>query len=53
MSSKMDFTKQFTSEEGYIHIGGIEALVRLTMDQIRFDRRRGLNNGMFISGYRG
>ncbi|ATE61296.1 indolepyruvate ferredoxin oxidoreductase family protein [Thauera sinica] len=53
MSSKQDFTRQFTAEEGVIHIGGIEALVRLTMDQIRFDRRRGLNNAMFISGYRG
>ena len=53
MSSKQDLTKQFTAEEGIIHIGGIEALVRLTMDQIRFDRRRGLNNAMFISGYRG
>ncbi|HLT21459.1 MAG TPA: hypothetical protein VKZ96_18535, partial [Thermomicrobiales bacterium] len=53
MSSKQDLTRQFTAEEGIIHIGGIEALVRLTMDQIRFDRRRGLNNAMFISGYRG
>ena len=40
MSSKQDLTRQFTAEEWIIHIGGIEALVRLTMDQIRFDRRR-------------
>jgi indolepyruvate ferredoxin oxidoreductase len=53
MSSKQDFTSHFTAEEGTIHLGGIDALVRLTLDQIRFDRRRGLNTGMFISGYRG
>ena len=28
MSSKQDLTRQFTAEEGIIHIGGIEALVR-------------------------
>ncbi|MDY0074104.1 MAG: hypothetical protein RBR77_15835, partial [Thauera sp.] len=53
MSSKQDLNKPFTAEEGIIHLGGIEALVRLTLDQIRLDRRRGLNNAMFISGYRG
>lgn len=53
MSSKQDFTRHFTAEQGIINLGGIEALVRLPMDQIRFDKRRGLNTGMFISGYRG
>ncbi len=53
MSSKQDTTSTFMTEEGQIHIGGIDALVRLTFDQIRADKRRGLNTGMFISGYRG
>ena len=43
----------FTREEGEIHIGGIDALVRLTLDQVRTDARRGLKTGMFVSGYRG
>ena len=43
----------FTREEGEIHIGGIDALVRLTLDQVRTDERRGLKTGMFVSGYRG
>src|SRR5215471_8654816 len=53
MSSKQDITNSFTKEEGSIHLGGIDALVRLTLDQIRTDARRGLKTGMFVSGYRG
>ena len=53
MSSKQDLSRQLTAEEGTIDICGIEALVLLTMDQIRFDRHRGLNNAMFVSGERG
>jgi len=53
MSSKADISNLFTQEEGSIHLGGIDALVRLTLDQVRTDARRGLKTGMFISGYRG
>src|SRR4029434_154722 len=53
MASKQDVTSSFTKEEGVIHVGGIDALVRLTLDQVRADARRGLKTGMFISGYRG
>src|SRR6266576_1870482 len=53
MSSKQDISNSFTKEEGVIHLGGIDALVRLTLDQIRTDARRGLKTGMFVSGYRG
>src|SRR5262249_10769001 len=53
MSSKQDITSSFNKEEGVIHAGGIDALVRLSLDQIRADARRGLKTGMFISGYRG
>src|SRR5215470_16885119 len=53
MSSKQDITSAFTREEGTIHIGGIDTLVRLTLDQVRADARRGLKTGMFVSGYRG
>ena len=50
---KKDPPSSFTNEEGVIHIGGIDALVRLTLDQVRTDARRGLKTGMFVSGYRG
>ena len=53
MSSKKDTGSPFTQEEGTVNMGGIDALVRLTLDQVRADERRGLKTGMFISGYRG
>ena len=53
MSSKQDLSSVFTREEGSVHIGGIDAIVRLTLDQVRTDARRGLKTGMFVSGYRG
>jgi indolepyruvate ferredoxin oxidoreductase len=53
MSSKKDAPNAFTQEEGTVNMGGIDALVRLVLDQSRADERRGLRTGMFISGYRG
>ncbi len=53
MSSKQDVSNSFTQEEGVIHLGGIDALVRLTLDQVRTDARCGLKTGLFVSGYRG
>jgi indolepyruvate ferredoxin oxidoreductase len=53
MSSKPKAPSIYSQEEGMIHLSGIEALVRLTLDKVRTDRRAGLNTGMFISGYRG
>jgi indolepyruvate ferredoxin oxidoreductase len=53
MSSKQDISNSLTRESGSVHLGGIEALVRLTLDQVRADARRGLKTGMFVSGYRG
>jgi indolepyruvate ferredoxin oxidoreductase len=53
MSSKKEIPNAFTQEEGTVNMGGIDALVRLVLDQSRADERRGLKTGMFISGYRG
>jgi len=53
MSSGKNTVNAFTQEEGDIHLGGIDAIVRLTLDQVRMDARRGLKTGMFVSGYRG
>ena len=53
MAAKEVKTNPFTQETGIIHLGGIDAIVRLTLDQVRTDARRGLKTGMFVSGYRG
>ncbi len=53
MTDKKDIPNAFTQEEGTVNMGGIDALVRLSLDQVRADERRGLKTGMFISGYRG
>ncbi|HLZ69027.1 MAG TPA: indolepyruvate ferredoxin oxidoreductase family protein [Dehalococcoidia bacterium] len=44
---------KYTLEAGRIYLTGIQALVRLPMDQHRADARRGLRTATFISGYRG
>ncbi|MGH2651703.1 MAG: indolepyruvate ferredoxin oxidoreductase family protein, partial [Actinomycetota bacterium] len=44
---------KYRQEEGRIFLSGIQALVRLPLDQHRADRRRGLDTAMLISGYRG
>jgi indolepyruvate ferredoxin oxidoreductase len=53
MATRHDPSALFTKDEGLIHLSGIQALVRLPLDQIRAERRRGAKVGMFISGYRG
>jgi indolepyruvate ferredoxin oxidoreductase len=53
MAAKVDPNATFLKEEGLIHLGGIDAVVRLTLDQVRTDARRGLTTAMFVSGYRG
>lgn len=45
--------QKFTQSEGYILLSGIQALVRLPIDQHLADKRRNLNTATFISGYRG
>ncbi len=49
----MKLSDRYTQERGTAYLTGIQALVRLPMDQIRRDRVAGLNNAAFISGYEG
>ncbi len=44
---------KYLLEQGTIFISGIQALVRVMLDQHRADRRRGLNTATFVSGYQG
>src|SRR6202035_4464543 len=52
-SAVMLLSDKFTVERGSVYLTGIQALVRLPMDQMRRDRRAGLKTGTFISGYEG
>src|SRR5713226_3231127 len=49
----MKLSDKYTLERGRVYLTGIQALVRLPVDQMRRDRRAGLNTGAFISGYEG
>jgi indolepyruvate ferredoxin oxidoreductase len=49
----MKLDDKYRLEEGQAYLTGIQALVRLPMDQMRRDRRAGLNTAAFISGYEG
>ena len=44
---------KYVLEDGRILITGVQALVRLLLDQHRADRRRGLTTGTIVSGYQG
>src|SRR5215471_8238270 len=44
---------RYLLEEGRVFLSGVQALVRLPIDQARRDRRAGLRTGVFVSGYPG
>ena len=49
----MKLSDKYTLERGRVYLTGIQALVRLPIDQMRRDRAAGLKSGTFISGYEG
>ncbi|WP_242378711.1 indolepyruvate ferredoxin oxidoreductase family protein [Actinomadura luzonensis] len=44
---------KYTARDGRVLISGVQALVRLTLEQRRLDRERGLDTRAFVSGYQG
>ncbi|MBI2525425.1 MAG: indolepyruvate ferredoxin oxidoreductase family protein [Candidatus Rokubacteria bacterium] len=52
-AAEFSLESKYTQEQGRIYLSGIQALVRVPLDQHRADRRRGLRTATFISGYRG
>jgi indolepyruvate ferredoxin oxidoreductase len=53
MSESFALDDKYTRAQGTILLSGVQALVRLPLDQHRADRARGLNTAGLISGYRG
>ena len=52
-AADFDLDAKYRVTEGGILITGVQALARVLFDQIRADRRRGLNTAAFVSGYPG
>jgi indolepyruvate ferredoxin oxidoreductase len=53
MRTELTLDDRYLCEEGRVYLSGMQALVRLPIDQSRRDRRAGLRIGTFISGYPG
>ncbi len=52
-ASGYELADRFRLEQGRVFLSGVQAVARLPVDQIRLDRRNGLNTAAFISGYQG
>ncbi|MQA86612.1 MAG: indolepyruvate ferredoxin oxidoreductase family protein [Streptosporangiales bacterium] len=52
-ASTLTLDDRYVLEEGVVYLTGLQALVRLPLDQHRIDRRAGLDTATFISGYEG
>jgi indolepyruvate ferredoxin oxidoreductase len=50
---EMTLEDQLSQEEGWVYMTGMQALVRLPIQQRKRDAAAGLNTGGYISGYRG
>ncbi|MDI1294752.1 MAG: indolepyruvate ferredoxin oxidoreductase family protein, partial [bacterium] len=52
-SPKIAFDRRYEENTGKVYLSGNQALVRMTVDQARRDRKQGLRTAGFVSGYRG
>lgn len=50
---EMTLEDRLTQDEGWVYMTGMQALVRLPIQQRKRDAAAGLNTGGYISGYRG
>ena len=48
-----ELADRFRLEDGRVFLSGVQAVARLPVDQLRIDRRNGLNTAAFVSGYQG
>lgn len=53
LAATFSLDSKYTQDEGTIILSGLQALVRLPLDQYKADQKAGLNTATFISGYRG
>ncbi len=53
MHTDISLNDKYTATSGRIFVTGIQALVRLALQQRRVDQANGLNTAGYISGYRG
>jgi indolepyruvate ferredoxin oxidoreductase len=51
--SEVTLDDKFLLNEGRVFITGVQALLRVLLDQRRLDEKAGLNTAGFVSGYRG
>ncbi len=51
--SDFELSDRYTLRHGGVFLSGIQALVRLTLEQSRHDRARGLDTAGYVTGYRG
>lgn len=49
----MELSDKYTKQEGSIWIGGVQAIVRMLLEQSRLDEQKGIRTAGFVSGYRG
>jgi indolepyruvate ferredoxin oxidoreductase len=52
-TSDYEIADRYRREDGRVFVSGVQAIARLPLDQLRIDRRHGLNTAAFISGYQG
>ncbi|MGB7302900.1 MAG: indolepyruvate ferredoxin oxidoreductase family protein [Burkholderiaceae bacterium] len=50
---EMTLLDRYTADEGWLYMTGMQALVRLPIQQRLRDAAQGINSGGYISGYRG
>lgn len=52
-ANSYELADRYRAERGRVFLSGVQAIARLPIDQIRLDRRNGLNTAAFVSGYQG